>query len=1263
MATPSYGPIVKSRAELLLEVILDFVDSSVNPTDTHLEGEWQQEDGSFPELVVQTNLESLAQLTQKDRYEGELTVDQIKRALTDLNKFLQIIPENPIKPGSQDLSFTLKLWSKEKRENLQKFGEEWEKRKLENSKPQKPSIKPSEPISHCSDITGTGVPAVNTLYKMLPTGTEGGKQFARLIDILLIHEARQNGKKFTNFSDAAGDYNGLDSFEGDAFRREGTIGYQYKFYPSPLSSSHRSSIKDSLKTTAKKQEEIKLTKWILVTPEDLTESGRREDKGDTTWFEGLRQELQVDFELEHWGHMKIQSLFLASPIICLRYYPSLIPDGQTRQKTIKDLRERYDKGLKLLHKKIEFVGMSVYKPEATRGVSMENIYIPLTVVPEAASREDNISRIDPLSLLKLGKHNVILGDPGSGKSTLLKFLALAGISEELQRSERYRTSPDERLPILIVLRRYVDELKSRRNLSLIDYIKEVIQADFSLTNVDAQFFQYFLEAGQTILLFDGLDELPDSQYKKDVKDRICTLDTTYPGNTIIVTSRIVGYDSYFRFDEQQFSHYRLTNLQLPEIEQFISDWYKVRIENKKERQENIDDLANLLRDNDHKAIRELAENPLLLTIITLVHRIDAVLPDERVVLYQKCTETLLNTWHSWKFKSSTKIKGKGKIERRNRQRMEAIANWMHGKSVSIEAKQRAVVPHDELKDFLSDYIHSIENTTDGEDEPQDLAEDFLDFIKKRAGLLIEAGDKQYSFVHLTFQEYLTSCYLNTRVEGNAVKDIWEKEIKAKCSESRWQEVIRLLIASFKNNDNQEFFIKQILKANTNSIDLNISLLLGGLLLDGIEAAETLQTDILTNIFSSAIEVKELDELRPLLSILRIWSAKDPSNHTTIRSVFSSLWKTTTDLATKKSLSLIAYTLNWTQEEINEVTQEAIIYERNDVNFLQVFFGEATEIRQSNLLTENIELLWGYQDYLSSTSSIGNFFAALSQSLNLSLGIESFSQKIFEQYLTHIGYGIDYGSFRQFSSNIFQLSINNQFVDNQKINLARARARARARDRALDRALARARDLARALARARDRDLARALDRARALALDRALARARALDRALALVREDDQNFWQAILDDSEVYSFILDLFCDIFALEPRAQWWEALRISFLPRIPERIPLFDQDIWSKVELAFTEGTPTQADIYFAAWQLLLDVWLYVFEGYDSPNETIVARLVDLTKENQAPPLCIAHCIRDIAYGNKSRTKDLIAMVNSAEPVYSSIFETCYWKDST
>jgi NACHT domain len=409
------------------------------------------------------------------------------------------------------------------------------------------------------------LPAVKTLYEILPKGADGGKEFARIVDLLIFHEARRAGRTAFLYSDVAGDYRGLDSFTNDVFRRAGTIGYQYKFYSSPLTAEHRSSIQESLGRAVKSNKELKLTKWVLVTPEDLVESSTRKDGGDVSWFEGLRSKQASRFQVEHWGHKKLIGLFLDTPPLCLFYYPELTDGGTARKRTIQDTTDRYRNALAALYRDIHFVGMSVYKQEATKGVPMQDIYIPLTVQPEGAHPLDaKAPRVNPVTLLSPGSRSVILGDPGSGKSTLLRFLALAGSSKPLQ--QRYRVKDDLRLPVLVTLRRYADELKSQLNLSLIDYVLQSTKADLSLNSADLDFFEYFLETGQALLLFDGLDELPTSGYKELIRDRICTLLSTYPGNTTVVTSRVVGYENPFRFDDKEFSHYRLSSLLLPEIE-------------------------------------------------------------------------------------------------------------------------------------------------------------------------------------------------------------------------------------------------------------------------------------------------------------------------------------------------------------------------------------------------------------------------------------------------------------------------------------------------------------------------------------------------------------------------------------------------------------------------------------------------------------------------------------------------------------------------
>jgi predicted ATPase len=721
------------------------------------------------------------------------------------------------------------------------------------------------------------LPEVKSLREILPKGTEGGKEFSRVVDLLLFHEARRIGAQTTLFNDSAGDYKGLDSLS-DGFKREGSVGYQYKFYPSPLSSAHRRDIEAALSKAVEHQNTLRLSRWVLVTPEDLIESATRKDGGDVTWFRDLKAKYSEIFDLEHWGHKSLLALFLNTPTLCLYYYPELVDPSNRRRRTIEDTRSRYNKAITAIYNDIQFVGMSVYKPEATRGRALKDIYIPLKITSVGSNAEgDSADTRDTDTLTASGARNVVLGDPGSGKSTLLRFLALSGQSKSLQR--RYGVKADGRLPVLVVLRKYADELKSAPNLSLLDYIVQNAKVDLSLSSADNEFFEFYLDSGQTILFFDGLDELPNPKFKLVVRDRIRTFLANYPGNTAIVSSRIVGYGEPFAFDRSEFGHSQVAALEMPQIEQFVSDWYAARIDNQAERKRNIQDLLRIIRDEDNRAIRKLSENPLLLTIVTLVHRIDAVLPDERVVLYQKCTETLLNTWHTWKFREADQ-KNRGRAERRNRARMEAIAHWMQKLSEQTDALARAVAPYNELHAFLTTYIEANETISDPDLEAQDIAADFLEFIKSKAGLLVEAGDGEYSFVHLTFQEYLTSTFIISANESAGLEGIW-KTIESDIGNPKWNEVIRLLVGGLRATVSQEKLLATILEGQShlNEIDqAYVAELLGGFLLDRVEAAETKSEVIIERMLLAAAVTTSRSTCERLARMIRAWKLKDSYDH-------------------------------------------------------------------------------------------------------------------------------------------------------------------------------------------------------------------------------------------------------------------------------------------------------------------------------------------------------------------------------------------------
>ncbi|HEY9650072.1 MAG TPA: NB-ARC domain-containing protein, partial [Coleofasciculaceae cyanobacterium] len=127
----SYGSTVQERTKRLLEALLAYVNQELEGAERlQIEANWQ----TGNKLVVRTKVRFLEELTAKYQQDGKLDREQIKEALKRLHDWLEILDDNRTKTqGSEDWHFTLKLWSKDKDENLRRFECEWESRRAHKS--------------------------------------------------------------------------------------------------------------------------------------------------------------------------------------------------------------------------------------------------------------------------------------------------------------------------------------------------------------------------------------------------------------------------------------------------------------------------------------------------------------------------------------------------------------------------------------------------------------------------------------------------------------------------------------------------------------------------------------------------------------------------------------------------------------------------------------------------------------------------------------------------------------------------------------------------------------------------------------------------------------------------------------------------------------------------------------------------------------------------------------------------------------------------
>ncbi|SDW69166.1 HEAT repeat domain-containing protein [Nitrosomonas oligotropha] len=211
-----------------------------------------------------------------------------------------------------------------------------------------------------------------------------------------------------------------------------------------------------------------------------------------------------------------------------------------------------------------------------------------------------------------------------------------------------------------------------------------------------------------------------------------------------------------------------------------------------------DKAAQLLEQIKHNpGIRLLAANPLLCTIIGLIQRQGATLPELRVELYKLCIDTFIFNWEMKKRQRSDQT---GSLDKDQTQAvLEEIALQLH------ENYPENRILREQLTTIVSRFLTGQQGMP--ETEAQHKADQLLNLIRDVSGLLIDRGNEEYGFFHLTFQEYLAA-----RAITRKKRDI-DRYLSRYLFKSRWREVIRLAAAhaGTKDEESGSEFIEAILR--------------------------------------------------------------------------------------------------------------------------------------------------------------------------------------------------------------------------------------------------------------------------------------------------------------------------------------------------------------------------------------------------------------------------------------------------------------------
>jgi HEAT repeats/NACHT domain len=373
-------------------------------------------------------------------------------------------------------------------------------------------------------------------------------------------------------------------------------------------------------------------------------------------------------------------------------------------------------------------------------------------------------------------HVVILGDPGAGKSSLLQYLALIWAAQPI------RDLAVPPTPLLVELRTYAREKQMGRCQDILTFL----HSGNITCRLDQQQLHDKLKAGHAIALFDGIDEVFDPVLREEVVTDIHRFTNDYPQVRVIATSRWLGYKVQ-KLRDAGFQHFMLQDLEDEQIEDFIQRWHDLTFPVGADKERKRDRLQKAIRES--KSIRELAGNPLLLTMMAILNR-HQELPRDRPELYNQASRVLLHQWDvETKLLEDPKLKDlRISIDYKDKQGMlRKVAHHMQSSEKGLAGN---IISATDLENILTDYLRGIV-----EREPRMVARQMIHQLRTRNFILCYLGADSYAFVHRTFLEYFCAwefVWQFKETQTLTVEQLKNQVFALHWQDESWHEVLRLI---------------------------------------------------------------------------------------------------------------------------------------------------------------------------------------------------------------------------------------------------------------------------------------------------------------------------------------------------------------------------------------------------------------------------------------------------------------------------------------
>lgn len=409
-----------------------------------------------------------------------------------------------------------------------------------------------------------------------------------------------------------------------------------------------------------------------------------------------------------------------------------------------------------IHDDIEYLCGAIRVLEMTHPVKLEAIYTTVNIQEEYKDFElkrFTHQRLPALQLVDMHSRLMLLGKPGSGKTTFLKRLAT------LCNEGRYQS---QYVPTFITIKHWAEE---KGKPDLLNYITQQWKCDISCKT---ETVSTIVSQGRALILMDGLDEVR-SEDRSRVLQEIRDFAITFRSCQLVITCRTAAQEYTF----EQFTEVEIADFDNGQIADFAHKWFAVE-----KRSNRADNFLQKLIENPR--IMELANNPLLLTLLCLVFNEANDFPLRRSDLYEEGCSVLLKRWDA----------------KRNIERDQVYRTLSHSRKRKLLsyiafqtfANDEDVYRKKTIEKHIENYMRTLSGASEDSEALQLDSEAILKSIVAQHGLLTPRLCGMYSFSHLTFQEFLTAQKI---VDSSTDLEKSLQELVSHITQKRWREVFLL----------------------------------------------------------------------------------------------------------------------------------------------------------------------------------------------------------------------------------------------------------------------------------------------------------------------------------------------------------------------------------------------------------------------------------------------------------------------------------------